>query len=131
MATENRETTLLSYVSVLSDDQLIAYAKSAAEIEEEIGRVDDEKKSTAATFQARIKDLEVKRKSLMRKVSAGEEELEGECTWEYDYKEGTVSYFLVETGVRVMTRAITKEEQQMKLFSNQKGGKSAKTEEGE
>lgn len=117
----NRETTLLEYKKPLVEIDILRYAEEAAEIENSISELENEKKGVIAKFTGKIKDKTARRVHLMSCIHSREETVEEECYWEYDYDQGVVFYYSVNTSECVYSRPITNEERQLELFRKEQG----------
>lgn len=101
----------------LSQAELLERGKRQATLEQERTRVEEEKKSTASTFSARIKTLAGQITELADVVASGKELRKVDVRVDKNYKKGLVQEFRTDGDEDVMIneRKMTNEERQMGL----------------
>lgn len=112
----NRETALIKYkVDLTEYDKADKMAELVA-LDDEIKRIEAEKSVEIAKYASQIKTAKSKISLIVNQCRNGFEEVEEDCTFDYDWESGFVHYYSIATGEGVHTREITKEERQMTVF---------------
>jgi len=123
----NRETALVKYQIDLTEHDKADKMAELVKLDDERKRVDAEKKVVLSDFSATSKKIEAKISRLINECRQGFEEVEEDCTFEYDWEAGFVNYYSLETGEHVHSREITKEERQMNAFDKKELERIAST----
>ncbi len=113
---ENVETTMIDHQFDISDYEILEIAERIGQIDMDEDSVQAEKKVEMAKWAAKAKDLAAERKRLTRIVREKKEMREVECSWDYDFTAGTVTFHSVETGEFISSREMTGDERQLGLF---------------
>jgi len=115
----NRETALVKYQVDLTEHDKADKMAELVKLDDELKRIEAEKKVELAKYSSQIKTVTSKIALIVNQCRNGFEEIEEDCTFEYDWENGFVNYYSLETGENVHTREITKEERQMNAFDKQ------------
>lgn len=116
-AETDMETQFVDHVFALTDQELIEYGAQAAESEAQAESLREEKKSVAATYASKIKNLETDRVAKLKLIRDGEERRPVECR--VTYESGETVFISVEeetVGVEMYRRPMTQDEKQLNLF---------------
>ncbi len=109
------KTAIRSLPCKLNHDEVHAYGKKLASVEEDVRREEGDQKQQKEDMKARLGALESLRSSLAMKVRREEEFREVECRWSANDALRTAELMRGDTGEIVETRSLTVEEMQPKL----------------
>ena len=123
----NRETALVKYKVELTEYDKADKMAELVALDDEVKRIEAEKSVEMAKYASQIKTAKSKISLIVNQCRNGFEEIEEDCTFEYDWEEGIVRYFSLSTGLQVDSRDITKEERQMNAFDRKELERVAST----
>jgi len=113
---ENIETTVIDVERKLTFTEMNETAVKICQLDHEEDEIELQKKAAATEWGAKLKANQTQRKRLCRQHRDGLVVHAVECSFDYDYQTGTVEYYDIETGECCLSRPMTSEERQMKLF---------------
>lgn len=101
----------------LTDYEFTVRAKALAQTEEDLRIEEESQEAVKAGLKEALADIRKRRTMLAGIVSRGEEFRDVECEEVLDYTMGTVTRVRTDTGTLLVTRPMTDEERQRKLFT--------------
>ncbi len=115
-ANANIETTVIEHEFPLSEEELLQVAQQVADADLMEDQLEEEKKVVMAGWNAKVKDAKANKKRFIRLLRDKSEVRSVECSYDYDYKAGTVHFTDISTGEEIFSREMTNDERQMPLF---------------
>ena len=99
----------------LTDKEKLEIGNLLVAVDDEIDTLEDDKKSAADGFKAKIELAEGKRRELVQKLRSGEEVRAVECIERFVYERNAVEEIRTDTNQKLSERAMTADERQGKL----------------
>lgn len=99
----------------LTQEELLEKARELAHTEEELEKVELEKKAEMQTYAERIKRLKGSISVVSMSIRKGSEYRDVECVWQFDWHEGLAKLIRTDTGETVKDRPITERERELSL----------------
>jgi hypothetical protein len=100
----------------LTEPEIVGLAREAAEKQQRLEALEQEKKSTSASYKAQIEGERTLLKHLASVITSGTDMRSVECREVRDHRRGTVAHVRQDTGETIILRPMTAEERQTELF---------------
>ena len=110
-----REKSTRMLLVRLINDELLAIGKHLAAEQDEIDRVEDQRKKAASQFKAQTEAHRAQIRIHSMAIATGEERRRVECETVWDYTDGKVTVTRCDTGEVIEERALRDEEAQMEM----------------
>ncbi len=114
---ENRNKTKEYLKCILTEPEIKDAGAMLAKTYSEITELEEQKKSQASDFKAKIDGATAQASILARKIQNGYEFRNIDCEEAWDYEDKVVEVMRLDTGEIIKTRAMTTDELQKKLFT--------------